>query len=349
MVAPGKGAAGIAAQMGAVYGAVGHLGGKRDQRMVRRSGFGVKGIHSNTTQTTIQQGLAHRHAVDQFSAGGVDQNSTGVDMLQKRSVNHVPGLVIHRAVQGDDRAAGDQFLEGEIGDAKFCFNLRGTAMRGVVEQLTAEGAQQPGGGLSDVAKANEANGLFSQLGSLGDHNNLLHLELAALAIAASILLGGSWLEDVRWRIEEWLDNSESAAISRALYEDGEPQWEGERLAVYAPEAEARLGRCTISVPRAAMWEEQGKNVLYLELRLSYDLPWERSEAPLLYLWAEVDRENSYGERQGYTSRGHRQTGLRWVSINMMIENVPRDLECVTLHYLPGTDLDLRVDLKEVAA
>lgn len=173
--------------------------------------------------------------------------------------------------------------------------------------------------------------------------------LAALAIAASILLGGTWLEDVRWEVEDWLDNSESAAISQALYEDGEPQWEGERLAVYAPEAETRLGRCTISVPRAAMWEEQGKNVLYLELRLSYDLPWERSEAPLLYLWAEVDQGNSYGERQGYTSRGHRQTGLRWVSINMMIEDVPRDLEYVTLHYLPGTELNLRVDLKEVAA
>ena len=98
-----------------------------------------------------------------------------------------------------------------------------------------------------------------------------------------------------------------------------------------------------------MWEEQGKNVLYLELRLSYDLPWERSEAPLSYLWAEVDQRNGYGERQGYTSRGHRQMGLRWVSINMMVEDVPRDLEYVTLHYLPGTKLDLRVDLKEVAA
>lgn len=173
--------------------------------------------------------------------------------------------------------------------------------------------------------------------------------LAALAIAANILLGGSWLEDVRWRMEDWLDNSESAAISRALYEDGEPQWEGERLAVYAPEAEARLGRCTISVPRAAMWEEQGKNVLYLELRLSYDLPWERSEAPLSYLRAGDDRGTPYGERQGYTSRGLPQTGLRWISVNMMVEDVPRDLEYVTLRYLPGTKLDLRVDLKEVGA
>ena len=34
---------------------------------------------------------------------------------------------------------------------------------------------------------------------------------------------------------------------------------------------------------------------------------------------------------------------------MMIEDVPRDLEYVTLHYLPGTELNLRVDLKEVAA
>ena len=173
--------------------------------------------------------------------------------------------------------------------------------------------------------------------------------LAALASAVSILLGGPWLEDVRWRVEDWLDNPEGAAISRALYEDGQPQWEGKRLAVYAPEAETRLGRCTISVPRAAMWEEQGKNILYLELRLAYDLPWERSEAPLSYLWAEVDRENSYGERQGYTSRGLPRTGLRWISINMMVEDVPRDLEYITLHYLPGTKLDLRVELKEVAA
>lgn len=173
--------------------------------------------------------------------------------------------------------------------------------------------------------------------------------LASLAIVASILLGGNWLEDVRWRIEDWLDNSEGAAISRALYEDGRPQWEGERLAVYAPEAEGRLGRCTISVPRAAMWEEQGENVLYLELRLSYDLPWEWSEAPLAYLWVEDDQGTPYGERQGYTARGHQQTGLRWISVNMMVEDVPRDLEYITLRYLPGTKLNLRVDLKEVAA
>ena len=33
---------------------------------------------------------------------------------------------------------------------------------------------------------------------------------------------------------------------------------------------------------------------------------------------------------------------------MMVEDVPRDLEYITLRYLPGTDLDLRVDLKEAA-
>lgn len=173
--------------------------------------------------------------------------------------------------------------------------------------------------------------------------------LAAVAIAASVLLGGTWLEDVRWRVEDWLDNSEGEVISRALYEDGEPRWEGERLAVYAPEAETRLGRCTISVPRAALWEEQGENTLYLELRLSYDLPWERSEGPLPYLWAEDDQGNRYWEQQGYTARGHQQTGLRWITVNMIAEDVPRDLEYITLHYLPGTDLNLRVDLKEVGA
>lgn len=172
--------------------------------------------------------------------------------------------------------------------------------------------------------------------------------LAAVAIGASILLGGTWLEDVRWRVEDWLDNSEGAAISQALYEDGEPQWEGERLAVYAPEAEARLGRCTISVPRAAMWEEQGKNVLYLELRLSYDLPWEWSEGPLAYLRVEDDRGTPYGEQQGYTARGQR-TDISGLSINMMVEDVPRNLKYVTLRYLPGTKLDLRVELKEVGA
>lgn len=172
--------------------------------------------------------------------------------------------------------------------------------------------------------------------------------LAACAIAATILLTGNWWEDVRWRVEDWLDNREGEAISQALYEEGEPQWEGERLAVYAPEAETRLGRCTISVPRAAMWEEQGKNVLYLELCLSYDLPWEWSEGPLAYLWVEDDRGTPYGEEQGYTARGQR-TGISGLSINMMVENVPRDLEYITLRYLPGTGLDLRVELKEVAA
>ena len=63
---------------------------------------------------------------------------------------------------------------------------------------------------------------------------------------------------------------------------------------------------------------------------------------------EDDRGTPYGEQQGYTARGQR-TSVSGLSINMMVEDVPRDLKYVTLRYLPGTKLDLRVELKEVGA
>ncbi len=165
---------------------------------------------------------------------------------------------------------------------------------------------------------------------------------AAVLLALTLLTSGlpDWWRDWQWTLEE---NQRVQAISQALYEDGTPSWEGERLALYAPEAEARLGRCTISVDRAALWREPDGDQLYLELRLTFDRPWERGERPLYQMRAEDEQGEPLSRENGWTYRGL-ETGFSWVAANWVlpVEGEPPDR--LTVRYFPGVDWALTVDL-----
>ena len=165
---------------------------------------------------------------------------------------------------------------------------------------------------------------------------------AAVLLALTLLTSG--LPD-QWQSWQWTreENQRTQAISQALYEDGTPSWEGERLALYAPEAEARLGRCTVSVDRAALWREPDGDFLYLELRFTFDRPWERGERPLYQMRAEDERGEPLSRENGWTYRGL-ETGFSWVAANWVlpVEGEPPDR--LTVRYFPGVDWELTVDL-----
>ena len=166
-------------------------------------------------------------------------------------------------------------------------------------------------------------------------------------ILASLLQGGALVSQGLGYLEQRQEDLQGRALSAALYGEEQPAWEGERLALCSLQVQQRLGRCTLRVERAALWREEGRNTLYLELSLDYDLPWERSEAPLSCLWAEDDQGNRYGAgEQGYYRIRGQQTGLRRVEVNLAVEDVPRDIRSLTLGYLPGTDLELKLELRE---
>src|SRR5699024_8355731 len=101
--------------VGAVDRPVGYLGGQVHQGVVRRSGLGEQGVHGNGPQPPIYQGPADGQVVHQLPPGGVDQNGSPLDVGQQDVVHQVTGLVVHRAVEGEDVAPGGQLLQGEVG------------------------------------------------------------------------------------------------------------------------------------------------------------------------------------------------------------------------------------------
>ena len=148
----------------------------------------------------------------------------------------------------------------------------------------------------------------------------------------------------KWR--DWEEQNElGAAIQEMLYGDREPQWEGERLAVYAwePALEAEQGHGTLTVSRAALWREDGVEILFLDARLDCDFPHQPPE----YFWYECsardDRGNAYLE--DWMGRGG-QRGFGWSQMNLMLYDFDPAAERVYLDYLPGTELSLTIDLEE---
>lgn len=138
------------------------------------------------------------------------------------------------------------------------------------------------------------------------------------------------------------DRREQRAAMEALFGDGTPAWEGERLALYAPEAEGRLGRATIRVPKAAWWRINGEDLLYLQLQVTWDRPWEATDWATY--WFEAVDSQGVPLESAAGSVWAEEAGISWRSCPLRLRGLSRETQAVRLTYLPGTDFDLTVDL-----
>jgi len=153
----------------------------------------------------------------------------------------------------------------------------------------------------------------------------------------------SGITDLAYRVyydaAEWVEYERD---TERLFGESVPEG-GKRLAIYAPNAEARLGDCTISIPRAVRYQPAGEQErLYLEMCLDYDKPWLRNDVAFTYTWAEDDLGNRYNEK-GARFEAKKISGLT-KAYSCLILDVPEEAEWIEFHheYRPG--LNLRVDL-----
>ena len=165
-------------------------------------------------------------------------------------------------------------------------------------------------------------------------------------IALCLILAFNWhfeggAEDL-W--DDWGDLAEGRAWSEKLFADEDPT--GERVVLLAPAGEARMGRGTISIPKAALWPhhpEYGINVLYAQIRFTWDRPWDAAWEPLLYIAVEDDSGKKL--HLSGTSWG-REAGLFWRQWNVCVWTFPEDAKWIKFTYLPssGVGPELIVDL-----
>ena len=129
-----------------------------------------------------------------------------------------------------------------------------------------------------------------------------------------------------------------------IFGDNIPEGE-RRLALYYPGAEKRLGKCTVSVPRAARYQPEGEETaLYLEMCFDYDEPAHRSDFIFSFLWAEDDLGNRYMEN-GHRYEAEKRSGLT-KTYRCLILDVPEEAEWIEFHYEYRPGLELRVDLTQ---
>ena len=174
------------------------------------------------------------------------------------------------------------------------------------------------------------------LGWLWRCTQVLVWGLLALSLIAALASGGL-LKDQAYR---WKEAQQSRAVGRALYEDGAPDWEGERLAVLQVNGEARLGQAVISASKGARWREPEGDCLYLRLRVTWDRPWEVNHMTINSLWAEDDLGNTYKINGARTS----QKGWNWCQRDLILEGVPLEAKELRVHHGLRDGLDLAVDL-----
>lgn len=160
--------------------------------------------------------------------------------------------------------------------------------------------------------------------------------LMALTLIASLNTGLDFLWEQQYR---WEETQRSRAVGRALYEDGVPDWEGERLAVLQVDGEERLGRAVISVSKAARWREPERDCLILRLRITWDRPWEVNDMAISCLWAEDDLGNTY---EINTARAT-QEGWNWRQRDLVLE-APLEAKELRIRHIWREELDLAVDL-----
>ena len=107
-----------------------------------------------------------------------------------------------------------------------------------------------------------------------------------------------------------------------------------------------MGPGTLSVPKAALWHHQphqGEYILYAQVRITWDRPWDASWTPFSYIAAEDDR----GKKLSISSTGWgREAGLSWRQWNYCVWGLPPDAKWIKLTYLSGSGVgpELIVDL-----
>lgn len=175
------------------------------------------------------------------------------------------------------------------------------------------------------------------LGYLWRCTQVLVWGLLALSLIAALGSGAGLLEN---QIYPWKEARQSQVVGRALYEDGTPDWEGERLAVLQVDGEERLGRAVISVSKAARWREPERDCLILRLRITWDRPWETNFMAISCLRAEDDLGNTY---EINASRSM-QEGWNWCQRDLVLEGVPLEAKELRIRHIWREELDLAVDL-----
>lgn len=187
------------------------------------------------------------------------------------------------------------------------------------------------------------------LGWLWMASRLLVWGFLAVGLFLSLIYGVYHVsqDDLSWLGYKRQQNREMQAISRAIFEDGVPDWEGERLAVYEPDGQVRAGRAVLSISKAALWREQGEDRLYLQLRVAWDRPWEANSGIFFHLWAEDDLGNVYWmkEENRVTCRGWGREGTRTAWMNLYLDGVPPEAKQIRIHSKLRDGLNLAVDLR----
>lgn len=140
--------------------------------------------------------------------------------------------------------------------------------------------------------------------------------------------------------ERWQKLREVRTVGAALYEDGAPSWEGERLAVLHVEGKARLGRSVVSATHGARWREPEGDCLYIRLRITWDRPWEVNQMAINHLWVEDDLGNTY---EIGTARSLLD-GWNWSQRDLALEGVPPAAKELRVHSRLREGLDLVLDL-----
>ncbi len=232
---------------------------------------------------------------------------------------------------GPDRRAAREELAAHLED-KITDNLR--LFPGMTEEEARKRALAE---MGDAAEIGKALGKIHKpwLGYLWNFSRWAAWVALALCLVG---IGRDWGE----MREDRQDRRRYEQACAGLYGSDFNGWEGERLAVYAPNAQARLGRASVSVPRAARRRgADGQIFLYMQVRVTWDRPWEMAKEDWFF-----SKFQANGEPCIY---GNSAKGWNWREMNLwQYEDEGRQADRVVLTYFPVPDFSLTVDLSREA-
>ena len=144
------------------------------ERVILGSGLGEPDITTVAAEVTGLEGLGDILLDDDSATGGVDEPSTGLHLRDKLLVEQTAGLLVERAVDGDNVTLSEHLLEVlDTAAADLLLSLGGEWLVVVVEQLLAvEGLQTAQDTLTNTADGDGTDNLALEvvlvLGDSGD-------------------------------------------------------------------------------------------------------------------------------------------------------------------------------------